>query len=152
MSSRRLRVNFRRNKEFQRKRNPCPTPTGLCPTTTDYYFAILHVFKKTAYGWKEFARADRRLHQMWALFTHSGYSVFSCGFLALQHRFKGTPRTWKPPEKTKNSILMDLPPLVPQALCSDPKGVRTQGVSPSRTPCFASGLSVVPTSCCHFLL
>lgn len=127
MSSRRLRVNFRRNKEFQRKRNPCPTPTGLCPTTTDYYFPILHVFKKTTYGWKEFARASRRrLHQMWALFTHSGCSVFLWSFGSAAE-IQGNSQNLKTPRG--DSILKGFLPMVPQALYPAPRGVRTQGVT-----------------------
>lgn len=88
----------------------------------------------------EFARAGgSRSHQMcepYSLTVASQY-LFMDHWLR-SHLSKVTPRTWKPPQRRKNSFLMGLPHIVPHTLFSlIPGRERVQCASQLRGPMFS---------------
>lgn len=111
-----LTLHERRNSKSNR--NPCPAPTGLGLTGQITTFLIIHVFKKTTYRWKQFAKTRRRrLHKMCTVYCYycepcsltgyslSGYSAFKAFWLP-SCMSKITPGTWKCPQRRKKTHLL----------------------------------------------
>lgn len=150
-----IQLTLEERRHSKSNRNPCPTPTGLCPTTTDYCFPIMCVFKKTAYGWKEFARASRRrLHQMCepCSLTVATHCLLT-DFWLCSHWSKGTPRTWKPPQRRQktHSLWGCLPSFHRHYSVLSPGEKGCSVPLSCRDPCFPPGFTVGPAACCHSL-
>lgn len=141
-------VNFRRKKAFQKQRKPVSYTYRFMSYNHRLLLSHHACFQENSIWMKGICqnKQEETTPDLWALFTHSGYSLSAYGLLALQSLVQGNTQNLKTPtEKTENSFFMGLPPILSpgEKGCSVPLSCRD--------PCFPPGFTVGPAACCHSL-
>ena len=141
-------VNFRRKKAFQKQQKPMSYTYRFMSYSHRLLLSHHACFQENSIWMKGICqnKQEETTPDVWALFTHSGYSLSAYGLLALQSLVQGNTQNLKPPtEKTENSFFMGLLPILSpgEKGCSVPLSCRG--------PCFPPGFTVGPAACCHSL-